>query len=311
MTAYEGLAIVPQSSDTPVIPGITMVSADGMTVLMTSAPRPAIRLPQTRKQALHTAAERQRRLEAAMPYGPVLPFRPETPLHPGKVPSLVQANAPLLASLIARLTGQVQFQITVRWDPGKVLDRFRSAPELTTIFAAGRTDAQTLQRALTALASRLSDDMTAELEAIAVDLIRLPRDTDMILNAVIMLPEAALPALDAAVAQIDAIWTEGLHIRQIGPAPAASFALLEVAEISRADLAQARTMLGLHGTPNPAQITTARKEALTLAPDTAQTIRHAAEVMMAHNRVRHAPFALCQVRTDAQSQAGSTTRIVA
>lgn len=304
MTALcEVLGLLPGDPANASLPKAQLIPAAGYTAILG---RPAARksiLPQTRRQALAGAAARMAILEAAMPFGPVLPVQPGTLMSPAEVARCVIANRPLLDDLATEMTGQVQFQVTVGWAADKVLSHFRTAPELRPIFTSGRTDAQQLQKAIGALATRLSHDIAAQITAVGTDSLHLPTADDHLVNVVLRLPQNAQPALDQALEAVDAIWPEGLHIRQIGPAPAASFATLSVTTIAQQDIAAAHTQLGLMRPASPTQIHAARTGRLRQAPHLANQISAATTLALAYARVGEAPFGLCQVLSEGQSHA--------
>jgi hypothetical protein len=60
---------------------------------------------------------------------------------------------------------------------------------------------------------------------------------------------AGLARLEAALAEVDALWPEGLRIRLIGPTPAISFCALSVDRPGRGALTAARRRLGLDDGP--------------------------------------------------------------
>lgn len=304
MTAIsDALALVPGTHPALPIAGVRCVPAQGYTALLSEAPVPAVTLPQTRRAALAKAAARMALLEAAMPYGPVLPFQPGTHLSPAAIAPFMTANRPLLDQLAGRLAGHVQFQITVSWSPDMVLQRFRDTPELQSIFATGQTDALQLQQAISALAARLSSDMAELIAGPVTESLILPQAEDLLLNIVVLVPETAQDGLDDTLAAVDAIWPEGLHIRQIGPAPAASFASLSVTHISPQDVTAAYTTLGLpHAAPEP-DLAEARANSLRRAPRLAQSIKSATTLAEAYLRVGEAPFDLCTIVAEGQSQA--------
>lgn len=302
-TASDLLALLPGDHAKVPLPDAQMVPAAGYTAILGATAGRVRILPQSRHQALSSAAARMAILESAMPLGTVLPVQPGTVMSPADVARCVIANRPLLDDLTNQLAGQVQFQVTVRWCADKVLSHFRDSPELRQIFAAGRSDAQTLQKAVGALANRLSQDIAAQICAPATDSLRLPPAEDHLVNIVLRLPHDAQQALDQALEAVDAIWPEGLHIRQIGPAPAASFASLSMTTISQQDIAAAHAQLGLGSCASESAIRTARAERLRQAPHLAHQITTAATLVLAFARIGEAPFHYCQVQSDGQSRA--------
>lgn len=287
------------------VPDLPMqfVTAQGYTALLDKRPAPLIKLPLSRTDVLRSAAERQAWLECCMPYGTILPVCPNSFLTQADVPLMIAANRPLLDQLTLRLTGKEQFQITVSWDAPQVLDRFRDAPELAPLFAAGKTSADALQRGVTALSTRLRDDILDTLGNCAAEMLTLPPGQDMLANVVVLQQADKLPALDHALAQIDAIWTEGFRIKQIGPAPAASFASIALQRVSQKDLTDAARLLGCNLDDTADKIAQARQQALKDTPARAADIKESADVLdaMARHGKGPQPLYLCSVRSDDQA----------
>jgi len=87
-------------------------------------------------------------------------------------------------------------------------------------------------------------------------------------------------ALDRAVEDIDAIWTEGLRVRQIGPSPAVSFCSLGWRRTTRKQARAAEALLGVDTNPDPEVIAAARKTRLKACPPEARTaIKDAAHLL--------------------------------
>lgn len=137
---------------------------------------------------------------------------------PKAAPALFASNRPFLFEKIARHHGLVQYQIEVDWAE----DRFRAAPEIAPLFSAASVDPAALVKAVERLAERLGPEFEGLLPP-AVDLLALPRVAGMLWNVAALVPARSEVLLDAALAQIDAIWTEGLTLRVTGPAPMMSF----------------------------------------------------------------------------------------
>lgn len=302
MTRYDALAVVEGTHETPPSPGMTCVSVDGVTVLLSAQKRKAILLPQTRKQALQNAASRQADLEAAMAMGTVLAFRAQTSLTIADVAPLVRANRPLIDTLMARFSRCVQFQITVSWMPQGVLAHFRQAPELQPIFAQSQVSPAVLECAVERLAARLGTEMSHIIAQCSQETLGLPRAPDMLMNSVVLVPAHETARLDKAVETVDAIWSDGLRIRQIGPATAASFALLDPRRISSAEISMAREMLSLRAPLDEKTLAQARRKALVDQPQNAEAIRSAGAVLESVLRVGAAtPFYICNVLSEDQS----------
>ncbi len=309
MRAHVLIAILPDGATKSPPEGLVWHSVDGMTAVMTQAPAPLMRLPVDRKTRLVSAAEYQRSLETLMPYGTVVPVKQNTDLQHDNVPALLRANGPMLRDLGAALRGQDQYQISVAWDGAGVLQRFRDAPEIAGLFAASRINPQHLSDAVTSLSNRLRHTIAQELGAAATDVIALPCDTDTLANIVLLTPTHATAELDAALLAVDAIWTEGLRIRQIGPAAPASFATLQPHWISAAKIREAFTSLGLRSDADAAQISQARKASLREARLPKDQVDAAERIACAAiNADTLEGFYLCDVWRDGTAQAKALCR---
>lgn len=233
--AFEPLAILRPAGDFSLpadlrgetFADLWLVSAPG------AAGLPAFGLKARRRAVLRHAARRQAWLEALIPSGPVLPVRPGTALDRAGL----AAHAGVFRSWLDRLENRVQLQLSVTWDHGAAPDHFLAEPELADAAAGDGLDR---------LARRLGAAMQAELAGLERDAIALPlAETGMLLNRVVLIDAGAEPALEAAVARMDAIWPEGLRLRLVGPSPAVSFALLGLRALPLSRLAAAAETLGL------------------------------------------------------------------
>jgi len=248
-----------------------------------------------RKAMLKQAAKRQAQLEALMAAGTVLPFRTGARLLPEHAGPFLAANRPLIETLHARLADLNQHQLTVRWDTSSVLARFRTTPELDPIFQSGHVRADRLEGALARLAQRLRTDMEAMIAPLTHEILLLPCAEDMILNLVLLAPRDAAMAIDGALEEIDSIWPEGLRIRLVGPAPAASFALLDINTVGPADLAKAASQLALRNPYTKSSVQHARQAMLRARPEQAETTKSAADILLAHLRAGVDRFPMCHV----------------
>lgn len=296
--------------------GMQMVPAAGLTAVLSTQPRPLMRLPQSRAIQLKAAAQRLSLQEACMTIATVLPARQDCGLTLPGASAFLIANQPLLQDLMARFAGMVQVQVTVSWNASAVLRRFSHEAELAPIFAQGHVAPADLAEAVRRLAARLGAIMGAKLAEVAVTTVALPQTADVLWNGALLVPSAALPALDTAVEAIDAIWPEGLQIRQIGPAPVASFALLEVEPVMSAQIAAALGLLGLHALKDPQEQAAARRRHLMEAasdPQQREAVRTAARIIEAAARLPDPPrdLALCKIWGEGQAAPQAQAREVA
>ena len=220
----------------------------------------------TRKAMIRGAVTRQQQIEALMAGGTVLPVLPGTRITAAEVPAFVETNRAFLDRATAELAGHVQFQVAVIWDEEEGSLHFggdsAAAPEVT--------------------ASTLRDRMTDLLDTVTRDRIDLPRSAETLLNTVVLLPAEAEVRLDAVVEQIDAIWSEGLTIRLVGPSPALSFCSLGIRRVTGAELKAARAAMSLSERALPDEIAAARHQMLkSAAPEMVETLKDAATVVSA------------------------------
>jgi hypothetical protein len=234
-----------------------------------------------RRAALRAAATRQTWLEALLPRGTVLPALNGTRLALADLPRLICANGAALAAQADALAGRVQFQITIRCD----LARARRMIDHPALRAVPNDRWQGRFAALTA-------ERLAALPGAA--LIALPVAQDVAANMALLLPASTEPQLDAALEELDALWPEGLNIRQIGPSPAVSFASFGLHRITATDLANAERLLGLPPGAPAADIRQARQTALR-HPEARVDVIRAAATLLTQARTLARPDAFPQV----------------
>lgn len=245
MKTYELICVVCSSAVDPPDHTVRCIAWGQYTAVLSAAPRKAIQLPVSRKEALKSAVERQRIFEALMPEGTVLVAKSQQWLNLEQVELFLSANAVLLADLQIRLAGKSQFQITVTWDESKVFSRFRNAPELVSLFEKDVATKSMVEDTVARLRNRLANQIRELLQPKVADLLSLPIVEDILSNSVVLIANSQESTLDRCVDAIDAIWPEGFRIRQIGPSPAGSFALLNLTWVSTKDIKAAHEMLTL------------------------------------------------------------------
>lgn len=302
MPKFELFALMPAASELPMISGLQFVRTPTYIAVLSAAPQKAIALPQSRRQILAAAARRQAQLEKCMGEGPLIICRPQFFIAPDDLPGLIRANHPLLDRLATRLAGKVQYQITVSWNEAAVLTRFRDSPELAELFQMPRVTPAVLRRGISALRQRLTGQIDAHLTGLSDEIINLPAAPDMLCNAAVLIKQAQIAELDAAIEGIDAIWTEGFQIKQIGPAPAASFALLHPQFIETTAYQAAIAHLGLEGLFNEEAVALARRRLLQNDPQNANHTKYCAEIAAAAARLGGAEgLFVCDVSADDQT----------
>ncbi len=257
-----------------------------------AANRPTLPASSDRRAVARAALVRQSRLERLAEIGTVLPAAGGIAV-PSDLPLFAAANAPVLHDAFATLRARSQYQIVVTWDVSKAPERFAAAPELAPSGPGGQAVAWA--EAAAALARRLGDGIAARLAAAVFDTIRFPGAPDCLLNLVVLADQREVDALETALEKVDAIWTEGLRIRLIGPSPAVSFALARIESVPPERSLAAARLLGLDpgALPDPAEIARCRRLAIAEAVRTGAAlpaeIASAADLLLACGRVARAP----------------------
>lgn len=268
MAVFDLIGVLNGAQPTAPAPEVQMVVYQGQTVVMAASPRPLMRLPQSRRDHLIEVAARLRLQEVCMTLGTFLPAQQGNALSRQDAAAFLAANQPELADLMIRFGAQVQVQVTVSWAEDGVLAQFRQSSELAPIFGRGTVQPQELAAAVGRLAQRLSADIAAELAGVTTDIVTLPVAPGILWNGAVLVSRSNLGTLDQAVEAIDAIWSDGLTIRQIGPAPISSFASVQLEPVSRRQIEQALDRFDLKTGWTSADLAQARRRALmSLEPD--------------------------------------------
>lgn len=303
MRAHTLIALIPEGPTGKPPAGLTWQRENSITAVMDEVPSPVLRLALDRKSRLLAAAHYQRQLESLRGFGTVLPVKQSTDLRPLDALALIRANGPQLLELGATLQGLDQYQISVAWEQQGVLDHFREAPELKPLFSEPKIKVPALTHAVERLAIRLRRTILEKLANVASDLIELPCDAETLVNLVLVSPTHKVGALEGALASIDAIWTEGLRIRQIGPAAPASFATLHPRWISAAEIKGAFTCLQLPMESDIERVSVARKATLRAHRFTKSQVDLAFRIATASiNAGTGGGFFLCDVWRDGTAQ---------
>lgn len=205
-----------------------MIVHDGVTVVVFAQRAAAIRLPQTRRQLLLHAAHRLQIQEACMNLATVLPFGQCPAVSVAGACDLVDANRPQLQHLFQRFAGLFQVQLVIDWSEEGVIAHFRDSAELAPLFQGATIAPTAPAHAVSKLAARLSGKVEEALAEVCADIVSLPVAAGTLWNGALLVRADHMDRLTATVEAIDAIWPAGFRIRQIGPAPVASFATLGV-----------------------------------------------------------------------------------
>ncbi len=254
--------------------GLAAVTLGGLGAVLAPpgllGPRAARRLSgRAGRAALAEAARRHALYEHLMGFGDVLPLAAPLPADRALAAGVLAADPARLSGWLAEIAGAEQYTVTVDWDAGAALWRFRDAPELAGlgIGAARRTGRALRGRAVAAAAealkARLARAVEAELVRATEAQAALPiAGAEQVAAQQVMIRREARAGLEAALARIDGWWSEGLRLRLIGPLPPVSFAGLGVGLAGRRDIAAARRRLGVAPGADPEAAFRARARAL-------------------------------------------------
>src|SRR5262245_42500689 len=190
---------------------IRTVEADGLVALLAAADWRERFCLFGRRRALQAIVVNERMLEEAARLAPILPARPGTLLaDEAEAAALLIDHGRRLARALNAHGGDVQYQVTVTWDPQATLAAERDHPEVVAAAAAAAagalTEAGSMIRAFMAThKTALAGEILARLRGIAKDVIALPVDhVDMLGNVAVLLGSAGAPQLDAVMAELDA-----------------------------------------------------------------------------------------------------------
>lgn len=270
MTRTELLAILRGAGPPDGHDGCRVIRTPDHAAVLRTAP---LLPPKGRTAALKAAAEQARLLEGLMPFGTVLPALSGQRIREPEVPRLVAANLPMLARLEARLSGRVQYQVTVRWQAEHASAHFGRPP------SGHATD-------IASLACELRERIGAHLDFPGAETLALPVAGDMIANHAVLVETSSESDLDAAAERIDAIWSEGFTVRMIGPYPAVSFASLVFDRVDAAAIRSARAAFALPAGFSADALRVARRGALLgAAPEARERLRWQAEVLACAERL--------------------------
>ena len=268
MSRYEVLALMPGPPPVRIPDGLEAVAAGDYVAFLREMPGLLARAG--RKRALREAAARARAFEDLLPLGVVLPVMPHTHVPRSLLPGVAHANGPLLERLADRLRGKAQYQICIAWDAARAPSRFG--------WPSGEASTDGLR-------CHLQLQIGTELDTVAVERLDLPLGKSDLANCVVLIDADDAGALDRAVATIDALWTEGLQIRQIGPSPAVSFASLVLERKTERHVSDARKLLSLKDDFSGDDLREARRHSLLASPGGASQVKEAAECLEAMLRL--------------------------
>lgn len=239
MAAEAAQTIVSLSSTFPAS-NVSVVPA-GRWCIITGKPRSAANplewMQKPTKKAGKALIEFQKMLESLQNIGPILPvaFGTEAKSAQDAVDLLKNADTDI-ARAFSDFGNRRQYQITVSWDPEKILTEIKNEPESEDALAfarqAGRIAfGQTIQILLERRRAVLKSRALSYLEPVASEIIEEPVDGDrMALNLVVLIDREDEPALETSLEAFDA-GEKDLMIRMIGPLPAVSFSTVRFMDL--------------------------------------------------------------------------------
>ena len=298
------IAVLEGRHPAPPHPDLQMVVQGDLTAVLSKAPRPSPRPPQSLRQHLADAITHHALQNACMFLAPLVQVRLETPLTCEGAAACLTANRPFLEQLLTRYAGQAQIQVTVMWQDAAALAQFNAQPD----HPASRHQ----------IAQRLSRLIGAEIAMIATEVAPLHLTPELLCSGVVLLPLQDLGDLNRALARLAALWPDGLTMRQIGPDPVNAFAKLDLSTITPRQIEQALTSLGLQALTDLDHLPAIRRRKLPMASgfdDGALRIEinDQAEILAAAARLDDARrgFSLCRIWSDGGAPPPSQSRAVA
>lgn len=314
MREFDVIAVLEGKHPSPPLPDLQMIVQNDLTAVLSATPRADLRQPQSLRQHLDDAALHLARQTACMQLAPLLPVRLDTPMTREGAAALLTANQPFLTQLLGRYAGMAQVQVTVSWQEGAALQHFGQGDGMTALRAHGGTPAEAVQQ----IALQLSMLIGVELAAISTEIVPLPLTSGLIYSGVVLVPLRRLPDLTRALTKVQALWPDGLHIRQIGPDPVTSFATLDLSPVTTRQIDQALLTFGLQSRADLTQLAAARRRRLQTVgrlDDAAkrEEIGEQAEILAAAARLpnNRQGFALCRIWTDGRIGLQPQNRAVA
>lgn len=241
----------------------------------------------SRKQALELLTTHQRVVEEAMHAVAVLPLRAGTVLPHTRLLPLLTQGAALFSNTLERLAGAVQLELVVQWDLERVFALISAEPAIVALRDAvaalpppASQEAllmvgQAVKASLDRRRSELSLALAAPLRELARDSLSVAlADDSLVLSLALLVDTDRLPALEARVDEIDALFGASdtelppLLFRLLGPMPPYSFATVEVELPTITAISAARELLGLPEQFAAAELRPAyRRAAARLHPD--------------------------------------------
>jgi hypothetical protein len=231
--------------------GLSVVERDGLAALITSAPKTGWFGGGSRETLARRLEEDQKRLEALIAFGPLLPAANDVRFESeADANDLMAASAESLAETLRDLGSAVQFQIEIGWKPELILKAHARDPDLLASLERHGEDRRGRGAAIMGFMMTLRDHLAKSFRDMAMaaarDIVMLPNGGETtIANFVVLIDRAAEARLDRAIEAIDAAEPGALSIRYKGPLPPISFACIDVKTSSPGEVDAACHLLGV------------------------------------------------------------------
>ena len=234
-----------------------------------------------RESALRLLLIHQRIVEAAMPYGALIPIKFGTILpDEHEVIQLIEQACELIDAAFRQYKGKIQMEVSVLWDTSEVflaLSQMLSVVEMKKKAEEGDQDARRqLGIHVKGLMDQKRETYAAEilpsLRSVTETIVVQPIMADeVVLNVALLMDASQESMLDNVLNQIDREYEGQFQIRCVGPMPLYSFSTLKAEKVSPEAIDKACQVLEL---PSPATLEgikrAYRKKVHVLHPDRAE-----------------------------------------
>jgi hypothetical protein len=225
--------------------GVILIEACGLAAIAVRPSRTGWLRNRSKNKLIEKLSTEQRRLEALIKLGPLLPAAGDARFDSAAdISAFLVASANGLRSELDAYGSLVQFQVFIAWDAERFRARIALSPEPVMPPGADGDD----QAVST---ERMKKDLAVKAEGLIAVRSRaclsMPLGSDhVVANLVVLIAKSEEPLLDEALATIDAIAPDALSIRVTGPLPPLSFACVAVDMPSEPSIRAARRLLGIN-----------------------------------------------------------------
>ncbi|MBI4339408.1 MAG: GvpL/GvpF family gas vesicle protein [Chloroflexi bacterium] len=253
-----------------------------------------------REEVLRCLLRHQQVVERVMPGHSVLPVRFGTTLaSEEEAAALLAQTHGELSTALESVRGKVEVEVAATWDVARVLQAVSREDAVVrareAIAAAGSptlNDRMRLGQVVKACMDRRRDAyrgrMLALLEPLSSGVAPNALISDeMVINVAFLVDEARQSQFDQGVRELDAAFQDEVTFRVIGPLPPYSFSAVQVHRLSREDIDEARSTLGVSGKPSESEVrkayrhlaAEAQRDVASSSSERLARLRRAAEVL--------------------------------